>query len=60
MKNQRGESEGTSIFTIAGMFLAGYMSWLKWHSVGWLILNGIFGWLYVIYHVFRYGIPASF
>ena len=32
-----------------GTILAVLLSWTTWHSIGWAIINGIFGWLYVIY-----------
>jgi hypothetical protein len=37
-----------------GNILAGYLSWITWHSIGWMIINGLFGWLYVIYWLCNY------
>ena len=42
-----------------GMVLAVILSWIKWHSIGWAIVNGFFGWLYVIYHLIKYGFPQT-
>lgn len=51
------DNNGSSvILEIFGTFCACILSWLKWHSVGWLMVNGLFGWLYVIYYAFKYGI----
>lgn len=37
-----------------GSALAMVISYVTWHSVGWAIIHGIFGWLYVLYFVLRY------
>ncbi len=37
-----------------GTVAAVVVSWLKWHSVGWAIVHGLLGWLYVIYYLIRY------
>lgn len=37
-----------------GSALAMVISFTTWHSVGWAILHGLLGWVYVIYHVIRY------
>ena len=37
-----------------GSALAMVISYVSWHSVGWAILHGIFGWLYVLYYVIKY------
>lgn len=37
-----------------GMMIAVVISYTKWHSIGWAILHGILGWLYVLYCVFAY------
>jgi hypothetical protein len=34
-----------------GCALAVVISYTKWHSVFWAIIHGIFGWLYVLYHL---------
>lgn len=38
-----------------GSIIAMLLSWFHWHSIWWLIPAGMFGWLYVIYHLMRYG-----
>jgi len=38
-----------------GTVMAVILSWTTWHSIGWAIVNGIFGWLYVIYWWINYG-----
>ncbi len=37
-----------------GTILACILSWTTWHSVGWLIIHGLFGWFYVIYWMLFY------
>jgi len=32
-----------------GNIIAGLLSWMTWHSLGWVIINGFFGWFYIIY-----------
>jgi hypothetical protein len=44
-----GSKNDVGITGLIGTILAGYLSWITWHSIGWLIINGVFGWLYVIY-----------
>lgn len=34
-----------------GVSLAVVLSYAQWQSVGWAIINGMFGWFYVIYYV---------
>ena len=38
-----------------GAVLAIILSWMKWHSVGWAIIHGMLGWLYVFYYFFMGG-----
>ena len=38
-----------------GNLIAVIISYLKWKSIGWMILHGLLGWLYVIYYVIKYG-----
>ena len=38
-----------------GSIVAGVISWMKWHSVGYAILHAICGWFYVIYYWIEYG-----
>ena len=41
--------------TLGGIVAAG-LSWLKWHSIGYAIVHGLFGgWFYVLYFWLRYG-----
>lgn len=32
-----------------GTVVACIVSWTTWHSIPWVILHGMLGWLYVIY-----------
>lgn len=41
-----------------GTIIAVLISWIKWHSIGWAIVHGFLGWLYVIYYFFTYGIDS--
>jgi hypothetical protein len=34
-----------------GTLIAVLVSWTTWHSVGWAILHGILGWIYVVYYL---------
>ena len=38
-----------------GTVLAIAISLVKWHSIKWAILHGVFSWGYVIYYVIKYG-----
>ena len=37
-----------------GSALAMVISYCAWHSIGWAILHGILGWVYVLYYVIKY------
>ena len=37
-----------------GCALAMVISYVNWHSIGWAILHGILGWVYVIYYAIKY------
>ena len=37
-----------------GSALAMVISYSAWHSIGWAIVHGVLGWLYVIYYIIRY------
>lgn len=37
-----------------GSCLAMVISYTAWNSVGWAIVHGLFGWLYVLYYVIKY------
>ena len=55
-ENQRRRTVTSSVKSGIGFgsALAMVISYVSWHSVGWAILHGIFGWLYVIYYVIKY------
>jgi hypothetical protein len=38
-----------------GTLIAVVISWTTNHSVGWVIVHGILGWLYIIYYLFGGG-----
>ena len=38
----------------AGNIVAAILSAMHWHSLFWAIVNGFFGWVYVIYFVIKY------
>lgn len=40
--------------TSIGATLAVVLSYLKWKSIGWAILHGMLGWIYVIYYSIKY------
>ena len=44
----------TDIGAALGTALAVVISYTTWHSIGWAILHGIFGWAYVIYYIIKY------
>lgn len=48
--NKKTVTEGLSF----GSALAIVISYVEWKSIGWAILHGLFGWVYVIYYVIRY------
>lgn len=37
-----------------GAALAIVISYVKWQSIGWAILHGLLGWVYVIYYIAKY------
>ena len=37
-----------------GSVLAVVISYAKWQSIGWAILHGLLGWVYVLYYVIKY------
>ena len=37
-----------------GSILAVVISYVKWQSIGWALLHGAMGWIYVIYYYFNY------
>ena len=38
-----------------GTALAVVLLYVKWKSIGWAILHGCLGWVYIIYYAIRYG-----
>ena len=38
-----------------GTALPVVLSYVKWKSIGWAILHGCLGWVYIIYYAIRYG-----
>lgn len=37
-----------------GMTLAMIISYTAWQSIGWAIIHGLLGWIYVLYYIIRY------
>lgn len=37
-----------------GNIVAAILSAMKWHSLFWAVVNGSFGWVYVIYYAIKY------
>jgi len=51
-------SGGVGCGTLIGIVLAALISWNMWHSLGWALVAGFFGWFYVIYSIFTFGWPV--
>jgi hypothetical protein len=47
-------SKGAGAGISFGCALAMVISYANWNSIGWAILHGILGWLYVIYYALKY------
>lgn len=47
---QKSVEKGVSF----GSALAMVISYCTWKSVGWAIVHGLFGWVYVIYFILKY------
>lgn len=45
-------SEGIGL----GSLIAVFISYNQWHHLGWLIVHGLLGWIYVIYYFLTYGV----
>lgn len=43
------------VVATVGTALAVVLSYVKWKSIGWAILHGCLGWVYIIYYAIRYG-----
>ena len=57
VRNDRGQTivkKSVKTGISCGSALAMVISYTAWHSIGWAILHGIFGWVYVIYYIIRY------
>lgn len=48
--NKRYYSGGITFGTVVAMII----SWLKWHSIPWMIFHGFLSWVYVIYYFIKY------
>ena len=48
MANVSGSATSSGISL--GSAIAVTVSWSRYHSLVWVIIHGIFGWLYVIYY----------
>jgi hypothetical protein len=44
-----GSSGGISVAALAGCALAGYCSYTLGNPIGWVAINAIFGWFYLLY-----------
>lgn len=38
-----------------GSALAIVISYVAWNSIGWAIVHGLMGWVYVVYYIIKYG-----
>ncbi|MBE5889209.1 MAG: helix-turn-helix transcriptional regulator [Lachnospiraceae bacterium] len=47
-------SDGGKAGISFGAALAMVISYAKWQSIGWAIVHGILGWVYVIYYIIKY------
>lgn len=52
-------NKGTTVETVEkgvsfGAVLAMVISYAHWHSIGWAVIHGLLGWVYVIYYLIRY------
>ncbi len=54
-KNPRVETNKTVNTGVSfGCVIAAVISYTNWQSVGWAILHGLLGWIYVIYYLIKY------
>ncbi len=49
-----GPQESAQTAINLGSVIAVVISYAKWQSIGWAILHGIFGWVYVLYYIIKY------
>ncbi len=54
MESNRGRREVIRNGISFGTCLAMVISYTTWKSIGWAIVHGILGWLYVIYFIIKY------
>jgi len=47
MENNSNSSSGFGV----GAVIAGILSYMTWHSIGWCIFHVLCGWFYVIYYL---------
>lgn len=38
-------------FLSTGSVIATIISYVKWHSIGWMLVHSVYGWFYVLYFV---------
>lgn len=48
------KSNTTKTGVSLGCVIAVVLSFCKWHSIGWVIVHGILGWIYVVYYLICY------
>ena len=54
-KNVRIETDKTVHTGVSfGCVIAAVISYVHWQSIGWAILHGLLGWIYVIYYLIKY------
>jgi hypothetical protein len=58
MSDRNSSSGNMGCVTVVGVILAALMSYNLFHAIGWALLAGFFGWLYVIYYLAFYGWPS--
>ncbi len=39
-----------------GSLIAVFISYNQWHHLGYLILHGLLGWIYVLYYLIEHGV----
>lgn len=40
-----------------GTLVAAFVSWMQWHSIGWMLIHGFLGWFYLFF--WAIGLTAS-
>lgn len=54
-KNTRTETDKTVHTGVSfGCVIAAVVSYVHWQSIGWAILHGMLGWIYIIYYLIKY------